>query len=75
VVVCAVDVQVGRGVCVHGVGKRVLGGKHAAIFVGAEDEVMGADGEGFDFGEDAPGLEDFGGVGRDLNTCSDLGFC
>ena len=72
-VVCAVDVEVWCGVPVFAVGERVLNAEDAPVFVGAEDEIVGSDGEGFDFGEDAELAENFGRVRRDLNSGSHLG--
>ena len=73
VVVCAVDVEVWCGVPVFAVGERVLNAEDAPVFVGAEDEIVGSDGEGFDSGEDAELAENFGRVRRDLNSGSHLG--
>lgn len=66
------DVKVGSGVGRFDVAAHRLAGEFGASGVGAENEGGGADGGGKEGGGEAPGLEDSGGVGGDLDPGADL---
>jgi hypothetical protein len=76
VVVRTVDVEIGvASVCFLSVWGHIQSRENPTVTIGAEDEITGPDGDGFDLFEKTPSFEDACGVWRDLNSGSNLRYC